>query len=174
VYPCAGDGKGLAGQAWPPGEITVLLKEDSKGLLNGRRGFMIESKNWKILQIIPAQAGWKAVHCRELDNKQIEISNRCVICWALVESIGESAVVRTQVRGIEQKSNELVVVEDLINAEEAGGNGTDQNQYFLGYNDPDTHKESDYWIKQANERLRKEREKRLEREKGQAVFRAAS
>lgn len=127
---------------------------------------MIESRNWRIIQIIPAQAGWKAVHCQELENKQIEISNRCVICWALVESIGESVDVRTQVRGIEQESNDLVVVEDLINAEGVGENGTDRNQYFLGYNDPDAHKESDYWIKQANERLRKEKEKRLEREKG--------
>jgi hypothetical protein len=157
-----------------PDEITVLLKEDSKGLLNGRRGFMIESTNWKILQIIPAQEGWKAVHCQELENKQIEISNRCVICWALVESIGESAVVRTQVRGIEQESNDLIVVEDLINAKKVGGNGTDRNQYFLGYNDPDDHKESDYWIKRANERLRKEKERRLEMKKGQAAFRATS
>jgi hypothetical protein len=135
---------------------------------------MIESKNWKILQIIPAQRDWKAVHGRELENKQIEISNRCIICWALVESIGESAVGRTQVRGIEQESSDLVVVEDLISAKEVGENGTDRNQYFLGYNDPDTHKESDYWIKQANERLRKEKEKRLEREKGEAAFRVAS
>jgi hypothetical protein len=134
---------------------------------------MTESKSWKILQIIPAQAGWKAVHCRELENKQIEISNRCVICWALVESIGESAVVRTQVRGIEQESNDLVVVEDLINMDEAGEDGVDRNQYFLGYNDPETHKESEYWIKQANQRLRTEREKRLARNGGQAAFRAA-
>jgi hypothetical protein len=24
------------------------------------------------------------------------------------------------------------------------------NQYFLGYNDPEAHKESDYWINQAD------------------------
>jgi hypothetical protein len=135
---------------------------------------MSESKSWKILQIIPAQGGWKAVHCQELENKQIAISNRCVICWALVESIGESAVVQTQVRGIEQELNELAVVEDLINMDEVGEDGMDRNQYFLGYNDPETHKESEYWIKLANQRLRTEKEKRLARKMGQAAFRAAS
>ncbi len=133
---------------------------------------MIESKKWKILQIIAAQPGWKAVHCQESENKQVKISTRTIICWAVVESIGESA--RTQVRGIEHDSNNLVVVEDLFNADEVGDNGTDHNQYFLGYNDPETHKESDYWLIQANERLRKEKEKRSEKEKGQGASCAAS
>lgn len=124
---------------------------------------MNQYKSWKILQIIPAQGGWKAVHCQESEDKQVEISNRPIICWALVEPVGETAVVRTQVRGIEQESNELAVVEDLINTEANGGNGTDRNQYFLGYNAPEAHKESDYWIKQANDRLRIEKEKRLEK-----------
>ena len=124
---------------------------------------MNQYKNWKILQIIPARGGWKAVHCQESENKQIEISNRCIICWALVEAVGETAVVRTQVRGIEQESNDLAVVEDSINTEEVGEGGTDRNQYFLGYNDPEAHKESDYWIKQGYDRLRTEKEKRLEK-----------
>ena len=124
---------------------------------------MNEHKGWKILQIIPAQAGWKAVHCRESENKQIEISNRPIICWALVEPAGETAIVRTQVRGIEQQSDDLAVVEDSIDTEEVGKDGTDRNQYFLGYNDPEAHRESDYWIKQANDRLRTEKEKRLEK-----------
>ncbi|OGQ82878.1 MAG: hypothetical protein A3F90_20140 [Deltaproteobacteria bacterium RIFCSPLOWO2_12_FULL_60_19] len=124
---------------------------------------MNEHKGWKILQIIPAQAGWKAVHCRESENKQIEISNRPIICWALVEPAGETAIVRTQVRGIEQQSDDLAVVEDSIGTEEVGKDGTDRNQYFLGYNDPEAHRESDYWIKQANDRLRTEKEKRLEK-----------
>jgi hypothetical protein len=124
---------------------------------------MNQYKSWKILQIIPAQGGWKAVHCQELEDKQIEISNRPIICWALVEPVGETTVVRTQVRGIEQELNDLAVVEDLINTEEIGENGTDRNQYFLGYNDPEAHKESDYWIKHANHRLRTEKEKRLKR-----------
>jgi len=75
---------------------------------------MNEYKNWKILQIIPAQGGWKAIHCRESGNKEIEISNRSIICWALVEAVGETAGVQTQVRGIVQQSNDLAVVEDLI------------------------------------------------------------
>jgi len=54
----------------------------------------------------------------------------------------------------------LVVVEDLINTEEIGKDGMDPNQYFLGYDDPEAHKESDYWIKQAEARLKREREKR--------------
>src|SRR4030095_850710 len=130
------------------------------GALTLRRGFMNEYKNWKILQIIPAQGGWKAVHCRESENKEIEISNRSIICWALVEFVGENAGVQTQVRGIEQDSNGLGGVEDSIHAEKVW-DGADRNQYFLGYNDPDAHKESDYWIKQANDRLRTEKEKRL-------------
>jgi len=124
---------------------------------------MNEYKSWKILQIIPAQGGWKAVHCRESKNKQIDISNRPIICWALVEPAGETAVVRTQVRGIEQQSDDLAVVEDLIDKEEVGIDGVDRNQYFLGYNDPDSHRESDHWIKQANDRLRREKEKRLKK-----------
>jgi len=124
---------------------------------------MNEYKSWKILQIVPAQGGWKAVHCRESENKQIEISNRPIICWALVEPAGETAIVRTQVRGIEQQSDDLAVVEDSIGTEEVGKDGTDRNQYFLGYNDPEAHRESDYWIKQANDRLRSEKEKRLKK-----------
>ena len=76
---------------------------------------MNQYKSWKILQIIPAQGGWKAVHCQELEDRQIEISNRPIICWALVEPVGETTVAQTQVRGIEQESNDLAVVEDLIN-----------------------------------------------------------
>lgn len=119
---------------------------------------MNANKNWKILQIIPAQSGWTAVHCQERKNHQIEISNRPIICWALVEPVGESAAVRTEVRGIEQESNALVVVEDLTNSEEVKGDITERKQYFLGYNNPDAHKESDYWIKQANDRLQKEKQ----------------
>jgi hypothetical protein len=133
---------------------------------------MNESNNWKILQIIPAQAGWKAVHCRELQNKEIEILNRAIICWALVEFVGDSDIARTQVRGIEQESNDLGVVEDVIHTDKVSENGTDRNQYFLGYNDPDAHKESEYWIKQANDRLRSEKERKKKID--QAAFRAAS
>jgi hypothetical protein len=120
---------------------------------------MNENKSWKILQIIPAQGGWTAVHCQESKNHQVRISNRPIICWALVEPVGETAVARTQVRGIEQGSSDLAVVEDSISSEEVEDDGTGRNHYFLGYNDPGAHKESDYWIKRANERLRAEREK---------------
>ncbi|MGH7796463.1 MAG: hypothetical protein ACREQ2_16465 [Candidatus Binatia bacterium] len=123
---------------------------------------MNEHGKWKILQIIPAQGGWKAVHCQELENKEIVIFNRGIVCWALVEPVGESSVAGTQVRGIEQGLNDLAVVDDLIMTKDAGHNDTDRNQYFLGYNDPDAHRESDYWIKQGHDRFRTEKEKKLE------------
>jgi hypothetical protein len=112
---------------------------------------------WKILQIIPAQVGWKAVHCQQSENRQIKIFNRAIICWALVEAVGESDAGRTQARGIEQDSNRLVIVEDLINTNEIAEDGIDPNQYFLGYDDPESHKESDYWIKQADTLLKTKR-----------------
>lgn len=115
--------------------------------------------DWKIRQIIVTQSGWKAVHCRESDNGQIEISNRAVVCWALVEANGENDALRTEVRGIEQESNHLVVVGDLIKKDNVGVKGVDGNHYFLGYNDPDAHQESDYWIKQAHLRIKMEKDK---------------
>ncbi|HET8563902.1 MAG TPA: hypothetical protein VFM35_08535, partial [Candidatus Binatia bacterium] len=68
---------------------------------------------------------------------------------------------RRQVRGIEQESNQLVVVEDLIIREGIGKDEIDRNQYFLGYDDPQAHKESDYWIKQATSRLKREKKDQI-------------
>jgi hypothetical protein len=147
--------------------------ENRRGL-NARRGFMTEDKNWKVIQIIPAQAGWKAIHCEESANAEIAIFNRAIICWALVELVGESAVGQTEVRGIAENSNHLTVVDDIIDRNEVGEDDTDRNQYFLGYNNPDAHKESDYWIKQGSERFRTEKEKRLAKQRGQAALRVAS
>jgi hypothetical protein len=62
------------------------------------------------------------------------------------------------VRGIAQGSRDLAVVEDLINGKEVGADGRERNQYLLGYNDPEAHKETDYWLQQASERLRTEKE----------------
>jgi hypothetical protein len=121
---------------------------------------MNDSKSWKILQIIPAQDGWTAVHCQQSNNHEtVQTYHRPIVCWALVEAVGETAAARTQVRGIEQRSKDLAVVEDLIHSEGVEGNGRERNEYFLGYNDPGAHKESEFWIKQANGRLRKERGK---------------
>lgn len=139
-----------------------------------QEGFMNEDKNWKILQIIPAQAGWKAVHCEGLENAEMKISNRSIVCWALVESVGGSAVGQREVRGIEQTANDLTVVDDVIDIDEVGEDDADRNQYFLGYNDPEAHKESDYWIKHANDRFRTEKEKRLTKQRGQADLRVGS
>ena len=118
---------------------------------------------WKVRQIIAAQAGWKAVHCQESANGQVKISTRALICWALVEFIGDDGPPRTEVRGVEQESNRLVVVEDLIKTDRNGEGGVQGNEYFLGYNDPDAHKESDYWLEQANVRLGKEHHKSAKR-----------
>ena len=105
--------------------------------------------------------GWKAVHCQESENRQIVIFNRAIICWALAEATGESDAMPRQVRGIEQESNQLVVVEDLIIREGIGKDEIDRNQYFLGYDDPQAHKESDYWIKQATSRLKREKKDQI-------------
>jgi len=121
---------------------------------------MKESNIWKTMQIISAQDGWKAVHCQGSENGQIEIFNRAIICWALVEAVGESDARQTEVRGVEQDSNHLVIVQDLIDRDKIEDGGIDRNQYFLGYDDPDAHKESDYWVRQAGVRLKAEKEKR--------------
>ena len=117
-------------------------------------------KGWKIVQIIPAQSGWKAVHCEETANRQVKISNRTIICWALVEAIGEGDALPTEVRGVVQESNHLMIVGDMIKTDKIGEEGVNGSQYFLGYNDPEAHKESDHWIDQANARLKSENDKR--------------
>jgi hypothetical protein len=117
-------------------------------------------KEWKMLQIIPAQPGWKAIHCQESENRQVRISSRAIICWALVEPIGAEDARRTEVRGVVQESSHLVIVGDLIKTDKNGEEGVEGNEYFLGYNDPEAHKESDYWIKQGNVRLKTENDKR--------------
>jgi hypothetical protein len=117
---------------------------------------MNATKKWKILQIVAAQPGWKAVYCQELENKQVKISNQVIICWALVESTGADDALRTEVKGIVQESNHLGIAGDLIGTEKIGVEGALGKQYLLGYNDPDAHKESDYWLDQAKARLRSE------------------
>ena len=108
------------------------------------------TKGWKILQIVPAQPGWEAVYGQVSDRNEVNISNRVIICWALVETIGADDALRTEVRGVVQESNQLIVVRDLIKTDKIGEEDAMGNQYFLGYNDPEAHKESDYWINRAN------------------------
>jgi hypothetical protein len=131
-------------------------------------------KTWKILQIIPAQAGWKAVHCEQSVNREIKIYSRPIICWALVQPRGESGDGQTEVRGMEQNLHDLIVVDDVIEIDRAGEDDSDRNQYFLGYNDPDAHKESDHWMKQGHERLRTEKEQKLAKQRVQAALRLAT
>ena len=115
----------------------------------------------KILQIIAAQPGWKAVYCQESENKQVKISHRVIICWALVEFSGSDDSLQTEVRGIVQESKQLVMVGDLITAEKISEDVGMNKQYLLGYNDPDAHKESDYWIEQAKVWLQSENAKHM-------------
>ena len=115
---------------------------------------MSEQENWKILQIIPAQPGWKAVHCEESANGEMRKTNRSIICWALVEPVDKSIVGGTEVRGVEQGAKDLAIVESLIKAQDS----TNRNQYFLGYDDPAAHKESEYWVQLGNHRIRKEKQ----------------
>ena len=115
---------------------------------------MREQEKWKILQIIPAQPGWKAVHCEESANGEMRISNRSIICWALVEPVDKSITGGTEVRGVEQGAKDLAIVESLIKAQDS----VNRNQYFLGYDDPAAHKESEYWVQLGNQRIRNEKQ----------------
>jgi hypothetical protein len=105
------------------------------------------------LQIVAAQAGWTAVFCEESQSKEIKTSNRPIICWALVEALGGTDGLRTEVRGVVQESTRLVIVGDLMTPDAVGEKDWIGKEYFLGYNDPEAHKESDYWMKQARIRI---------------------
>jgi hypothetical protein len=121
---------------------------------------MNSNREWKIKQIIPAQRGWKAVHCAQSENGQLVVFDRAVVCWALVEQDGVSEAGQTEVRGMEQRFDDLAVVDDVIKAATLRGDDVDCNEYFLGYNDPDAHRESEYWIGEASRRLKREKEQR--------------
>jgi hypothetical protein len=121
---------------------------------------MNSNREWKINQIISAQRGWKAVHCAQSESGAPIIFNRAIVCWALVEQNESSEVGKTEVRGMEQRFDDLVVVGDMIKAETIPADDIDRNEYFLGYDDPDSHRESEYWIGEANRRLKKEKEER--------------
>jgi hypothetical protein len=121
---------------------------------------MKTNREWRIKQIISAQPGWKAVHCGAAENGQVVMYNRAIICWALVEEAGVSDGGCTQVRGMEQRFDDLIVVDDGIDTAMPPGDGGDCHQYFLGYDDPDGHRESEYWIGEAKRRLKREKEQR--------------
>jgi hypothetical protein len=110
------------------------------------------SNQSKICQIVAAPAGWKAVYCQ--GSREVKISNRVIICWALVETVGEDGALRTEVRGVVHESGHLTIVGDLITTDGLTEEEVIENQYFLGYNDPEAHKETDYWINQAKMRLK--------------------
>ena len=121
---------------------------------------MNSNRGWKIKQIIPAQRGWKAVHCAQSENGQLVMFERAIVCWALVEQQGVNKEGHTEVRGMEQRFDDLTVVGDVIKVTTLRADDVDCNEYFLGYNDPDAHRESEYWIGEANRRLKREKEQR--------------
>jgi len=98
------------------------------------------------------------MYCQESANRQVKISHRVIICWALVDAVGAGDARRTEVRGIVQDSYNLGIVGDAIATANTGDQDAMGNQYFLGYNDPDAHKESDFWIEQANVRIKTEKD----------------
>ena len=106
------------------------------------------------------------MYCQRSNNSEVRISSRVIICWALVETVGADAPPRTEVRGVVQDSNRLIVVGNSTAADMTTNGDSAENQYFLGYNDPDAHKESDYWIDQAHARLRIEQSKTAEQKSG--------
>ena len=126
---------------------------------------MNATQTWKIQQIISAQPGWKAIYCQRSNNNEVRISNRVIICWALVETVGTDAPPRTEVRGVVQDANRLIVVGNSTVADTMTNGDATENQYFLGYNDPDAHKESNYWIDQAHARLKIEHSNTAEQRK---------
>jgi len=142
---------------------------------------------WRILQIIPAQPDWKAVHCQQTEDKKIDVFTRPIICWALVEGAEKDAI-RAEVRGIEKDSAvRFRVVDDLLLSNlddlqlrtEDENPDRDWNMYFLGYDDPGAEPEPDdedlkgllspgemkrqRWVKQAEDRIEEERERRFRR-----------
>ena len=121
---------------------------------------MNSNKELKIKQIISAQRGWKAVHCAQSESGQLAMFERAIVCWALVEQHGGSEGGRTEVRGMEQRFDHLIVVGNVIKTEIIGADEVDCNEYFLGYDNPDAHRESQYWIGEAYRRLSKEKAQR--------------
>ena len=88
------------------------------------------------------------------------MSERAIVCWALVEQNESGEVKGTEVRGMEQRFDDLIVVGDIIKAVTISADDIDRNEYFLGYDDPDAHRESQYWIGEADRRLKREKEQR--------------
>ncbi len=123
----------------------------------------VDHIEWKILQIIPAHSGWMAVYGQESENREIEVSKRPVVCWALVAEIvvirkKRNETGRRKVQGIEQSGVLLDFSEDLIFSDRLEKGSVDPNQYFLGYEDPQEAEEG--WEDIAEDHLKLERQKR--------------
>lgn len=52
----------------------------AKAVVKVKGGVMSHYTGWRILQIIPPQPGWKAVHGQQTEDKKIEVFTRPIIC----------------------------------------------------------------------------------------------
>ena len=123
----------------------------------------VDHIEWKILQIIPAHSGWMAVYGQESENREIEVSKRPVVCWALIAEIAvirdkRKETGRRKVQGLEQSGVLLDLSEDFIISDRLEKGSVDPNQYFLGYEDPQDTEEN--WKGIAEDHLELERKKR--------------
>ena len=112
------------------------------------------NKELKIKQIISAQRGWKAVHCAQSENGQLAMFERAIVCWALVEQHGGRKEAKRKCAGWSSDSTILSLSVILSRLEFIDADELDCNEYFFGYDDPDAHRESQYWIGEAYRRLR--------------------
>ena len=121
---------------------------------------MNSNKELKIKQIISAQRGWKAVHCAQSESGQLAMFERAIVCWALVEQHGgsEGGQPKCAVWSSDSTISSSSII--LSRLKSFGADEVDCNEYFLGYDDPDAHRESQYWIGEAYRRLSKEKEQR--------------
>jgi len=125
----------------------------------------VDHIEWEILQIIPAHSGWMAVYGQELENREIEVVKRPVVCWALVAEIvvirdERKETGRRKVQGIEHLGVLLDLSEDTIIFDRLEKGGVDPNQYFLGYEAPHHQETEKDWEGIAEDHLELERQKR--------------
>ena len=127
-------------------DSTVQRERELKTEGNDGRGI--------IRQIIAAQEGWNAVYCQRTTNGQIKIVRRAIICWALIDDPPDECAHGTELRGVEIRADRLVVPMNSSGLDQLTNFGNGRSaEYFIGYDDPTAHKESDYWLTQASLRI---------------------
>jgi hypothetical protein len=104
----------------------------------------------KILQILPAAPGWDAVH---IDDAKDDLHDKSpIVCWALVERIGESEVQWRMMAPLPARTTVVA----LIPASPSDDNPNEltvcrgDDDYFLGYTYPG---DPTNWEHEASSRL---------------------